>query len=69
MNSQDIEVELDIENCAMLIMNKGKRETSEGIELQNYENIRTLREKESSKYLGILEAAKDIKEKVRTEYF
>ena len=29
---------------------------TEGIELQDHENIRTLREKETYKYLGILEA-------------
>ena len=37
-------------------INKGKRETVEGIELSNHENIRMLRGNESYKYLGILEA-------------
>ena len=34
-----------IEKCVMLIMEKRKRELSEGRELPNQENIRTLREK------------------------
>ena len=39
----------------MLIMSGGKRQITEGIELTNQERIRTLGEKESNKYLGILE--------------
>ena len=38
----------------MLIMKSGKRKITEGIELPNQERIRMLREKENSKYLGIL---------------
>ena len=41
--------------CAMLMMKSGKLQTIEGIELPN-EKIRTLKEKETYKYLGILEA-------------
>ena len=37
-------------------MKSGKRHMTEGIELPNQEKIRTLREKETYKYLGILEA-------------
>ena len=55
----------------MLIMNKGKRETTEGIELPNQENIKTLGENESYKYLGILEAdmikQRGMKDKVKKE--
>ena len=39
----------------MLIMRGGKRQIREEIELSNQEKIRTLREKETYKYLGILE--------------
>ena len=37
-------------------MKSGKRHISDGMELLNQEKIRTLREKETYKYLGILEA-------------
>ena len=40
----------------MLIMKSGKRQMTEGIELINQEKIRTLGEKETYKYLGMLEA-------------
>ena len=53
--SQDTGMEFGIEKCAILIMISAKRETVEGIELQNSERIRTLGEKENYKYLGILE--------------
>ena len=37
-------------------MKSGKRQMTEGIELPNQEKIRILREMETYKYLGILEA-------------
>ena len=40
----------------MLVMKSGKRHMTDGIELPNQDRIRTLEEKESYKYLGILEA-------------
>ena len=52
--NQDIGMEFDIEICEMLIM-KSKKQTIEGIELPNLEKIRMLEEKETYKYLGILE--------------
>ena len=54
--NQDIEKEFDIEKCAMQVMKNGKRQLTEEIELPNQENIRMLGEKETYKYLGILEA-------------
>ena len=54
--SADIGMEFGIEKCAMLIMKSGKWQMKEGIELPNQGKIRTLREKETYKYLGILEA-------------
>ncbi len=54
--SDDIEMEFNIEKQAMLIMKSGKQQMTEGIELPNQEKIRTLGEKETYKYLGILEA-------------
>ena len=43
--SQDIEMEFGIEKCAMLIMKRGRRGTTEGIEPQNQKSIKTLGEK------------------------
>ena len=53
--SQDIGIQFGIEKCAMLVMKSGKRHTTDGIELPNQDRIRTLEEKETYKYLGILE--------------
>ena len=67
--SQDIGMEFAIEKCAMLIMKSRKRHMTKGIELSNHDKISTLRELESYKYLGILEANTikhaDMKEKVK----
>ena len=54
--SQDIGMEFGIEKCAMLEMKSGKQHITEGVELLNQIVIRTLGEKETYKYLGILEA-------------
>ena len=58
-------MEFGIGKCVMLTMKKGKRETTEGIEQANLENIRTFGKKENYKYLGILEvnSTKDEKNK------
>ena len=48
-------MEFDIEKCAILVMKSGTRYMTVGIELPNQEKIRTLGEKETYKYLGILE--------------
>ena len=53
--SQKIGMEYSIESCAMLIMKSGKRQMVKRIELWNQEKIRTLWEKETYKYLRILE--------------
>ena len=49
-------MEFGIEKCAMLIMKSGKRHLTDRMELPNQDKIRTLGEKETYKYLGILEA-------------
>ena len=49
-------MEFGIEKCATLIMKSGKRHMTERVELPNQEKIRMLGEKETYKYLGILEA-------------
>ena len=49
-------MEFGIEKCTMLVMKSGKRHLTEGTELPNQYNIKTLAENETYKYLGILEA-------------
>ena len=53
--NQDIGMEFGKEKCAMLIMSNGKRHMTKGIKLPNQEKIRMLGEKETYKYLEILE--------------
>ena len=52
---KDIGVKFGQEKYAMLIMKSGIQQMTEGIELTNQENVRTFEEKETYKYLGILE--------------
>ena len=54
--SQDIGMEFGIEKCVMLVIKSGKRHITEEVELPNQVVIGTLGEKETYKYLGILEA-------------
>ena len=65
--SQDIGMEFGLEKCATLVMKSGKRHLMDVIELPNQDKIRTLGEKETNKYLGVLEAdtikQKEMKEK------
>ena len=63
--SKDIGMEFGIEKCAMLVMEKGKIVKSVGIELPDSEVIKSLRESESYKYLGVLEADKFLEEKMK----
>ena len=70
--SQDIGMEFGIEKCAMLVMKSGKRHMTDGMELPNHDRIMTLEEKETYKYLGILEADTikqvQMKDMMRKEY-
>ena len=70
--SQDIWMEFGIEKCAMLVMKSGKRRLTDGMELPNQDKIRTQGEKETYKYLGILEADTikqvEMKDKIQKEY-
>ena len=54
--SHDIGMEFGIEKYDMFVMKSGKRHMTEGFKLPNQVVIRTLGEKETYKYLGILEA-------------
>ena len=72
INSQDIGMEFGIEKCVMLVMKNGKRHKIDGMELPNYDKIRTLEENETYKYLGILDADTikqvQIKDTIQKEY-
>ena len=54
--TQEKGIKLGREKCAMLVMKSGKRHMTVGVELLNQQVLRTLGEKETYKYLGILEA-------------
>ena len=55
IHSEDIGKEFGIEKYAVSIMKSGKQQMTKLTELPNQEKIRTLGEKETQKYLGILE--------------
>ena len=71
--SEDIGMQFGINKCAVLIMKKGKMTKCEGIKMPYGSLIRNIDEGDIYKYLGILEADdvkhKEMKEKMRTEYF
>ena len=56
----------------MLIMKSGKQHVTDGMELPNHNKIRTPREKETYKYIGIVEADTikqvEMKGKIKKEY-
>ena len=62
--SQDIGMEFDIEECAMLVTEKRKMKSVD-IELPDGKFIKSLQKGECYKYLGILEADKSFKEKIK----
>ena len=66
--SQDIRVEFGIEKCAVLIMKSRKRHLRNEMEQPNQGKIRTLREKETFKYLGVLEADTNKPEKMKKKF-
>ena len=65
-------MEFGIEKCAMHAMKSGKRQLTDEMELTNQEKIRTLGEKETYKYLGILDVDTikqvEMKDKIKKEY-
>ena len=52
--SQDIRMGFGIKKCGVIIINRGKVKSTDGIELRSGEKIREL-EEDGYKYLGILE--------------
>ena len=69
--SQDIGMEFGKEKCAMLVIKSGKRHMTGGMGLPNQDKISMLRENETNKYLGILEADTikqvEMKDKIKKE--
>ena len=69
INSQVIGMEFGLEKCAMLVMKSPKRHLTDGMKLPNRDKIKTLGEKRTYKYLGILEVDTikqvEIKEKIK----
>ena len=70
--SQDIGMEFGIKKCGVIIMNRGKAKSIDGIELPSGEKIREI-EEGGYKYLGILEydrvKEQEVKDTFRSEYF
>ena len=70
--SQDIVMEFGIKKGCVIIMNRGKVKSTDGIELPSGEKIREI-EEDGYKYLGILEydrvKEQEMKDKFRNEYF
>ena len=70
--SNNIGVKFGIEKSAVLIVKRGKMTQSEGITLPDDTNIRSLKEGEGYKYLGVMEADvmlhRQMKEKIKKEY-
>ena len=54
--SPDIGMEFGIGKCAILVMKRGRRHMTDGMEIPNRDKIRTFGEKGTYKYLGTLEA-------------
>ena len=54
--SNDIEMEFGVEKCAVLTMKKGKLANSDRMALLNKTTMKGLKEGDSYKYLGIIQA-------------
>ncbi|XP_063599498.1 uncharacterized protein LOC134775819 [Penaeus indicus] len=65
-------MEFGISKCAALIMKKGKIMQSEGVRIPNQEEIKSLDEGDSYKYLGVLESddimSEEMKKNIKNEY-
>ena len=68
--SNGIGMQSGMEKCAVLTMKKGKMANSDGIALPNKTTMKRLKEGDSYKYLGVIQAdgtKHEIKEKVKAE--
>ena len=70
--SQDIGLEFGIKKCGVIITNKGKVKSTDGMELPSGEKVREI-EEDGYKYLGILEydriKEQEMKDQFRNDYF
>ena len=70
--SNDIGMKFGGEKCAVLTMKKGKMAESGGIASPNQTTMKGLKEGDSYKYLGVIQADgmkhHEMKEKVKTKY-
>ena len=70
--SQKIGMEFGIEKCAMQLIKSGKPHLADGMELPSQDKIRTLEEKETYKYFGILKVStiklREMKDQIKEEY-
>ena len=70
--SQDVGMEFGIKKCGVIIINRGKVKSTDGIEISSSEKIREIDE-DGYKYLGIFEydriKEQEIKDKFRIVYF
>ena len=73
MFSNDLGMEFGVEKCAVLTMKKGKMANSDGIALPNKTTMKGLKEGDSYKYLGVIQADgmehHEMKETFKTEYY
>ena len=71
--SNDIGMGFGVEKCAILTTKKGKMANSDEIALPNKTSMKGLKEADSYKYLGVIQADglkhHEMKEKVKTEYY
>ena len=71
--SNDIGMEFGVGKYAVSTMKKGKMANSDGIAIPNKTTMKGLKDSESYKYLGVIQADgmkhHEMKEKVKTEYY
>ena len=71
--SNDIGMEFGVNKCAVLPLKKEKMANSDGITLLNKTTMKGLKEGDSYKYVGVIQADgmkhHEMKEKVKTEYY
>ena len=65
--SQDIGMEFDIKKCEVIIINKGKVKSADGIELPSGEEMKEI-EEDGYKYLRILEYDRVIEQKMKDKF-
>ena len=63
--TQDNGMQFDIEKCAVLILKRGKVVHLDGIQLLGDNKIKTLKDGEGYKYLGVMEANELLHDKVK----